>query len=253
MNIGGSEQALSCFSVAHSCKNSRLIGAPASDDGPICQKLEQHHSAMEAFVHDDLDLEDPNGARSQALVAEGNAEVARRLHDDLFEADRHRLRAIIEDDDKLFLCRRRGAWIYDFHRNAEHPRGLWRRLPEHLTPSPDADWEPVFDLDAYCHETGREWAWRGPVDRPDSARVMMMFSDDGSDNLVGREFDLSAKTFVAGGFETPLARQSLAWDGPDALLLSAATGPEHATRSGWPRTVREWRRGRPAPQAARPS
>ena len=208
---------------------------------------------MEAFVPDDLDLEDPNSARSQALVAECNAEVARRLHDNVFKADRDRLRAIIEDDDKLFLCRKRGAWIYDFHQNAEHPRGLWQRLPKHLTPSPDADWEPVFDLDAYCHETGREWAWRGPVDRPDSARVMMMFSDDGSDNLVGREFDLSAKTFVAGGFETPLARQSLAWDGPDALLLSAATGPEHATRSGWPRTVRQWRRGRPAPQAARPS
>ena len=85
---------------------------------------------MEAFVSDDLDLEDPNGARSQALVAECNAEVARRLHDDVFKADRDRLRAIIEDDDKLFVCRKRGAWIYDFHQNADHPRGLWRRLPE---------------------------------------------------------------------------------------------------------------------------
>lgn len=110
------------------------------------------------FVPDDLDLEDPHGARSRALVAESNAEVVRRLQDEVFETDRQKLRAIIEDDDKLFVCRRRGGWIYDFHRSAEHPRGLWRRLPEHETPSPDADWEPLLDLDAYCRERGQTWA-----------------------------------------------------------------------------------------------
>lgn len=192
---------------------------------------------------DDLDLEDPRSARSQALVAAGNAEVSQRLHDAVLEADRQRLRAIIEDDDRLIVGRSRGGYLYDFHRNAIHLRGLWRRIPDHLTPRPDAPWEPVFDLDAYCQETGREWAWRGPADRPDGARVMLLFSDDGSDVLVAREFDLAAKTFVQRGFETPPARQSVAWDGSDTLLVSASTSPEHATRSGWPRTVRAWRRG----------
>lgn len=192
---------------------------------------------------DDLDLEDPDAPRSIALVAEGNAEVARRLHDDQFEADRQRLRAILEDDDKLFVCGKRGGYLYDFHQNADHPRGLWRRIPEHLTPAADAPWEPVFDLDAYCRDTGREWAWRGPIGRPGGGGAMMMLSLDGSDVLVGREFDLHAKDFVAGGFETPPARQWLAWDGPDTLLVFAATGHEHATRSGWQRTVRSWRRG----------
>ncbi|QDA36737.1 S9 family peptidase (plasmid) [Paracoccus liaowanqingii] len=192
---------------------------------------------------DDLDLDDPEAPRSTALVAQGNAEVARRLHDEVFEADRQRLRAILEEDDKLFLCGKGGGHLYDFHQNAEHPRGLWRRIPDDLTPAPDAPWQTVFDLDAYCRETGQEWAWRGPVGRPDRGRAMMMLSLDGSDMLVGREFDLTARDFVPGGFETPLARQWVAWQGPDRLLVFAATHPRHATRSGWPRTVRAWTRG----------
>ncbi|MBM3606076.1 MAG: S9 family peptidase [Alphaproteobacteria bacterium] len=194
-------------------------------------------------MSDDLDLEDPHAPRSQALIAEGNAEVARRLHDEVFEADRQRLRAIIEDDDKLFVCRSRGGHLYDFQQSADHPRGLWRRIPDTLTPAPDAPWEPVFDLDAYCRDTGEEWAWRGPIGRLDSSQVMLMLSVDGSDVLVGREFDLKAKAFVAGGFETPPCRQWMAWDNPETLLISAATSPEHATRSGWQRTVRAWKRG----------
>lgn len=192
---------------------------------------------------DDLDLENPDAPRSKVLVTEGNAEVVRRLHDDLFVADRQRLQAILEDDDKLFVCGKRGGYLYDFHQNAVHPRGLWRRLEKHLIPAPDAAWEPVFDLDSYCRDTGKEWAWRGPIGRPDGSGAMIMFSVDGSDVLVGREFDLLVKDFVIGGFETPPSRQWVSWDGSDTLLVFAATSPEHATRSGWQRTVRSWRRG----------
>lgn len=189
------------------------------------------------------DLDDVASPRSQELVMEGNAEVERRLHDAEFEADQARLRAVLEDDDKLFVCRRRGAFLYDFHRNAQHPRGLWRRLAADLPPGPQADWEPVFDLDAYCRETNREWAWRGVVEGPDGERILLMLSDNGSDVLVTREFDLAARAFVAGGFETPPCRQTVGWDAPDRLLVCAATEEQHAVRSGWPRTVRAWERG----------
>ncbi len=189
------------------------------------------------------DLDDVDSPRSQALVATGNAEVERRLYDQAFEADRARLRAILEDDDKLFVCRLRGRFSYDFHRNAQHPRGLWRRLPVGVAAAVDAPWEPVFDLDAYCRATGREWAWRGAVEGPDGGRVLLMLSDNGSDVLVAREFDLEMKDFVAGGFETPPCRQRVGWDAPDRLLVCAATTERHAVRSGWPRTVRAWERG----------
>jgi prolyl oligopeptidase len=189
------------------------------------------------------DFDDVDSPRSRALVTAGNAEVERRLYDAEFEADRARLRAVLEDDDKLFVCRRRGSHLYDFHRNAQHPRGLWRRLAADLPPGPHADWESVFDLDAYCRETDREWAWRGVVEGPDGGRVLLMLSDNGSDVMVAREFDLGAKAFVVGGFETPPCRQHVGWDAPDRLLVCAATTERHAVRSGWPRTVRAWERG----------
>ena len=201
-------------------------------------------------MSDDLHLDDPSDPRSIALTRAGNAAVVQRLHDDRFRDDVARLRKIIEDEERLLVCRLRGGMIYDFHRSAEHPRGLWRRLPGEAVPSADADWEPVFDLDAYCTETGGEWAWRGVADGPDPARVMAILSDNGSDVCVAREFDLVAKDFVADGFETPPARLSVAWDGPDALLVSAATAPEHRVRSGWPRTTRLWRRGEAFEDAA---
>ena len=190
-----------------------------------------------------LELDDPDHPRSRELIERGNAAVARRLHDETWREDVERLRGILEDEDRLIIGRRRGAHIYDFHRSADHPRGLWRRLPAAVEPTASADWQPVFDLDAHCEETGHEWAWRGPIDRPDMARVMLVLSDNGSDVCMAREFDLEACAFVEGGFETPPARLNLSWDGSDALLVSAALGPDHATRSGWPRTTRRWQRG----------
>ena len=190
----------------------------------------------------DLDLEDPDSPRSAALVEEGNAEVARRLGAAADE-DRAPLRAIIEDPDKLFACRLRGGFLYDFHRSQAHPRGLWRRVPADVAPAADAPWEAVLDLDALWRETGEEWAWRGPAEAPDGRRALIHLSRDGADVGVSREFDLEAKAFVAGGFETPLCRHDASWDGRDRLLIAAATGEGHATRSGWPRTVRAWDRG----------
>ena len=188
-------------------------------------------------------LDDAGHPLSLALVRAGNEEVDRLLRDETFERDVRRVTAILEDEDKLFVCRRRAGHIYDFQRSPERPHGLWRRLPATARPHAGADWEPVFDLDAHCEETGHEWAWRGVIDAPDPARAMMMLSDNGSDVLVAREFDLERCAFVPDGFSTPPARQSVRWDGPDALLVSAATGPEHAVRSGWPRTTRLWARG----------
>ena len=191
---------------------------------------------------DDLHLDDADDPRSVALVREGNEAVAARLEDERFAEDVALLKELLEDEDKLFVCRLRAGHLYDFHRSADHPRGLWRRVRADVAPSADAPWEPVFDLDAYCAEHG-EWAWRGPVDGPDPSRVMLVLSDNGSDVCVAKEFDLATKSFVEDGFATPPARLSLHWDTADALLVSAATGPDHAVRSGWPKTTRLWERG----------
>jgi prolyl oligopeptidase len=58
-----------------------------------------------------------------------------------------------------------------------------------------------------------------------------------------REFDLKRRAFVANGFHLPEAKGGIAWLDCDTLLLSSAIGDGMATRAGYPRTVRIWRRG----------
>ena len=196
---------------------------------------------------DDLYLEDPQDERSLALVSRENARVAAWLHDATYEADRVFALSVIEDEDKLFVCVRRGPHLYDFHRGPDHPRGLWRRIPVTERPRADAPWEPVFDVDAHCERHG-EWAWRGVADcATDPTRVMVHLAEGGSDVGVHREFDLTTCDFVPSGaegdgFETPAVRGHVSWEDADTLLATLST-PGHATATGWPGTVRRWRRG----------
>jgi prolyl oligopeptidase len=67
---------------------------------------------------------------------------------------------------------------------------------------------------------------------------------------VVREFDLASRSFVADGFVLPEAKSSVAWIDRDRLFVATDFGPGSLTASGYPRIVREWRRGTPLAQAS---
>ncbi|MBA2540623.1 MAG: S9 family peptidase, partial [Deltaproteobacteria bacterium] len=56
-------------------------------------------------------------------------------------------------------------------------------------------------------------------------------------------FDPGKKEFVAGGFEVPAAKSRIAWKDKDTVYVGTDFGPGSLTASGYPRTVREWKRG----------
>jgi prolyl oligopeptidase len=61
-----------------------------------------------------------------------------------------------------------------------------------------------------------------------------------------REFDLVEKRFVGDGFVLPEAKGGTEWVDDDTLMVATTLGGEGAsTTSGYPRTVRLWRRGLP--------
>ena len=102
-------------------------------------------------MHDDPhlwleDIDDPaalDWVRAQNAVTEaelaGTAEFA-RLEDELA--------AIYDSAEKIPFVAKRGGWYYNLWRDADHPRGLWRRttLDEYRKAEPA--WETVLDLDA---------------------------------------------------------------------------------------------------------
>ncbi len=138
----------------------------------------------------------------------------------------------------------RGAWIYNFWRDADHVRGIWRRtfLDEYVKESPA--WETVLDLDALAEAEDENWVWKGASClAPEYRHCLLTLSRGGADAAVRREFDAAAKAFVEDGFFVPEAKARVAWKDENTLWIGTDFGEDSLTASGYPRFVREWKRG----------
>ena len=189
-------------------------------------------------------LEEVDGARALAWVEAQNAATLARFGGTRFEADRDALAAIFDRPDNIPYVTRRGEWLYNMWHDAAHPRGLWRRTTLASFRLEAPDWEPVLDLDALAAAESEDWVWAGADVLPGTRdRALLRLSRGGGDAVVLREFDVWAREFVPGGFALPEAKGGADWVDRDTLLLSSALGEGMATRSGYARTARLWRRG----------
>jgi prolyl oligopeptidase len=189
-------------------------------------------------------LEEIDGERALAWVEAQNAATVGRFGDARFAADRDTLAAIFDRPDNIPLIGRRGTRGFNFWKDAVHPRGLWRTttLDSYRTAAPE--WDILLDLDALAQKEGEDWTWSGASTIPGTHdRAILMLSRGGADAVMMREFDLSSRDFVPGGFSSPEAKGGAAWLDRDTLLLSSSLGEGMATTSGYARTVRLWRRG----------
>ncbi|MFD8207727.1 prolyl oligopeptidase family protein [Streptomyces sp. NPDC059695] len=196
-------------------------------------------------------LEDISGEAALAWVAERNAETAEALAADAgFAPLKARVREVLDASDRIPYTVRRGAFLYNFWRDAEHVRGVWRRttLEQYRKDAPE--WEVLLDVDALAAAEDEKWVWDGArVRRPAHDRALVRLSRDGGDAVVVREFDLTAGEFVEGGFEVPEAKTRIGWIDDDTVFVGTDTGPGSLTGSGYPRTVRRWRRGTPVEES----
>ncbi|GLH80903.1 peptidase [Bradyrhizobium sp. SSBR45G] len=191
-------------------------------------------------------LEDIEGERALAFVAAQNQRTLAAFGDAGFERDRDTLAAIFDRPDNIPFVSRRNGLLYNHWKDAAHPRGLWRRttLAEFRKAQPQ--WDVLLDIDRLAADEGEDWAlnWVSSLP-PAHERTILSLSRGGSDAVVLREFDLTTKRFVDGGFTLPEAKGSVDWIDQDTLVLSSAYGDGMATPSGYARTVRRWRRGEP--------
>ncbi|MDO1581707.1 prolyl oligopeptidase family serine peptidase [Rhizobium oryzicola] len=192
----------------------------------------------------DLFLEQDDNAETLEFVQQRNADSSEQLKDAAFEKDVSAIKALIERDDRLIVPTRRGKWLYDFRQSKDNPLGVWRRIPDGQSPTPDAPWETVFDLDAFCAAEGKRWIYRGAAGSPwDPSRVLLYLSDGGSDLTRLLEFDTETKAPVPGGFDTPAVRAHASWLSPEEICYFGSIDENSATRSGWPRLGRRLKRG----------
>ncbi|MER7726636.1 prolyl oligopeptidase family serine peptidase [Streptomyces sp. NPDC096323] len=196
-------------------------------------------------------LEDIESEAALAWVAERNAETDAALASGAgFAALKERLREVLDAPDRIPYVSRHGAFLYNFWRDAGHARGVWRRttLEQYRTDAPR--WEILLDIDALAATEGTKWVWAGARMRhPDCDRALVRLSRDGGDAVVVREFDLSTRAFVEGGFQVAEAKTDIEWIDADTVFVGTDFGPGTLTASGYPRTVRRWRRGTPLAEA----
>ncbi len=187
-------------------------------------------------------LEDVDGTRALEWVDAASARTMARLQGPAFQQARETLRMLLDRPDNLPVVTRRGGLLYDFWRDAEYPRGLWRRttLASYRTAAPE--WDVLLDLDALAAAESEDWVWQGASTLPPQhTRALLRLSRGGGDAVVLREYDLGTRAFVPGGFMAAEAKQSAVWLDQDTMLLSSALGG--VTTSGYARTVRLWARG----------
>ena len=141
--------------------------------------------------------------------------------------------------------------IYNFWRDAEHLRGIWRKatLADYQTAQPH--WTTVLDIDALDKAEGKSFVFRGArCLRRDERHCLISLSEGGEDAIEVREFDLEAGAFVDGGFRLPRGKQNFAWEDADHILVGREWAPSDLTPSGYPYVVKRLARGQALAAAA---
>ena len=196
-------------------------------------------------------LEDVKGDKAIAWVRERNAqseaELAATPQFRKLEAD---IRGILDSTAKIPGVEKIGDHYYNFWKDKDHARGLWRRTTLEEYRKPEPKWETIIDLDALNRAEQENWVWHGAdCLKPDYTRCLVALSRGGSDADVTREFDLSAKAWVKDGFFRPEAKGGMGWIDKDTTYVYTDFGAGSMTPSGYPRIVKQWQRGTPLAQA----
>src|SRR5260221_10529101 len=97
-------------------------------------------------------LEEIEGERALAFVEQQNRLTLDKFGSAGFTADRDTLAAIYDRPDNIPYVTRRGGLLYNLWKDANNPRGLWRRttLAEFRKPNPR--WETLLDVDKLAAE-----------------------------------------------------------------------------------------------------
>ena len=195
-------------------------------------------------------LEEVEGEQALEWVEAISAQTLAEFEDSRdFDTYQEAMLEILEADDRIPFGMIRGDQVYNFWQDADHVRGLWRRVDRAGYEAAEPEWEIVLDLDELAEAEDANHVWKGAAVSADYTRAMVMLSDGGKDAVTVREFDLVAKRFVPDGFEVAEAKTFVAFVDNDTLLVGTDFGEGSRTESGYPAVIKRWRRGEPLTEA----
>jgi prolyl oligopeptidase len=197
-------------------------------------------------------LEEVEGERALDWVRGQNTRSLDQLTSDpIYQTNLDQALEVLTSEDRIAYGSVRDGHVYNFWQDSINVRGLWRRAPLQGYLSDAPSWETVLDFDELAARENKNWVFKGAnCFRPQQADLtlcLVSLSDGGKDAVIQREFDLNTLEFVGDGFVTPEAKQGIEWIDDDTLLLATDWDQDGTTltESGYPSSVRLWRRGEP--------
>ena len=190
-------------------------------------------------------LEDVAGARAlQWVQAENSKTLAVLEKDARYGGFYEEALAIAEAKDRIPSPEILGGQVLNFWQDADHVHGIWRRTTLESYQKDSPQWTTVLDLDELSKSEKANWFWKGEAcQEPAERRCMVHLSDGGEDAVTLREFDLPSARFVENGFQLSRAKQRVAWEDENTLLIARALDAAELTASGYPFVVRRLQRG----------
>jgi prolyl oligopeptidase len=196
-------------------------------------------------------LEEIYGEEQLAWVREQNSRTEDLLEDAEYAGLESSILEVLDSTDRIPMVGKRGDWYYNFWKDRQNPKGLWRRTTweSYCTDSPE--WDVLLDVDALAAAEGEEWVFHGATFlRPPAGEpyrlALLALSPDGGDANRYREFDVETRSFVdpaAGGFDLPTAKGNVSWMDADTLLVASTAAGMPTTASSYARTAVTLRRG----------
>lgn len=196
-------------------------------------------------------LEDIYGEEQLPWVKEQNSRTEDLLGDAEYSELEARILEVLDSTDRIAMVGKRGDWYYNFWKDQQNPKGLWRRTTweSYCTDSPE--WDVLLDVDALAAAEGEEWVFHGatflrPAPGEPYRLALLALSPDGGDANRYREYDVEARAFVdpaRGGFDLPTAKGNVSWLDADTLLVASTAEGLPKTASSYARTAVTLKRG----------
>jgi prolyl oligopeptidase len=189
-------------------------------------------------------LEDVHGKKPLAWVQEQNKVSLGPLKADPRYASNYKsILEVLDAQDRIPYASLRQGWAYNFWQDAKNPKGVWRRtsIAEYQKPNPR--WDVLLDVDALAKQEKENWVYSGAQCTPAQTRCLISLSRGGGDAVVVREFDLKTRKFDPKGFSLPEAKSDVTYVDEDTVLFGTDFGKGSLTTSGYPRIVKQWKRG----------
>jgi prolyl oligopeptidase len=198
-------------------------------------------------------LEGVDDPKALAWVAEQNERTRRELASTPgFEEMRQHALTALSSRSRVPSLAYHGRYLYNLWKDAQHPRGLYRRTTLAQLQSGNPQWTTVLDIDAMSARDAKQWVFKG-LDclAPEERRCLVSLSAGGGDAIEIREFDTETLQFIENGFFLPAAKSRVDWMDENTLLVATDFGPGTLSQAGYPRVVKRWTRGTPLAAATK--